>query len=119
MNPHISESAFIQRAGYGENSRGYQKLIKNGKRNISHKGILGFVKALKLNEKEAIYFENLVRLNQIKNDEERSHHFKKIQEAAKNKTSRAYVILQSQYHYFSKWYFVAIRELVKRFKSFA
>ncbi len=111
-NSRLSESAFIQRAGYGANSRGYLKLILAGKRNISHKAVLGFAKSLKLTEKEKGYFENLVYFNQSSEDEEKGYYFEKMQKFIKGKESEPYNLLKSQYHYVSRWYLIAIRELV-------
>ncbi len=112
INPRISESAFIQKAGYGANSRGYLKLIKQGKRNISHKGIIGFGKALSLKEKELNYFEHLDHFNQSQNEVDQNYHFNKLQKYIKGRESKAYLLLKSEYDYLSKWYLVAIREMV-------
>lgn len=112
QNSKLSESAFIQRAGYGANSRGYLKLIRSGKRNISHKGIHGFSNALKLSHEEFSYFESLVLFNQATEEQERELHFEKLKRSIKGRESNAYLLLQSQYNYLSRWYLVAIRELV-------
>ncbi len=110
--PAFSETAFIRKAGYGANSRGYLSLLIKGKRNLSSKKILGFAHALKLNEKETGYFESLVLFNQAKSDQDQSYYFSKLSKAIKGKRSYAYEVLKSQYNYYSKWYLVAIRELV-------
>lgn len=112
MNPSFSETAFIKKAGYGANSRGYFKLIVSGKRNLSSATILGFGQALKLSVKELEYFENLVLFNQGKNQKDKAYYFEKLSSKIKGKETEAYKLLKSQYNYLSKWYLIAIRELV-------
>ena len=110
-NPNYSATAFCRKAGFGENSRGYFGLIINKKRNLGPKGIRGFARALKLSEREALHFENLVSFNQAQAEEEKRHAYNRLKKSMRT-FSRAYEILSSQYHYLSSWYYVAIRELV-------
>lgn len=119
FNPSFSETAFIRKAGYGANSRGYFKLIVSGKRNLSSSAILGFGQALKLSVKELEYFENLVLFNQGKGQKDKAYYFEKLSSKIKGKETEAYSILKSQYNYLSKWYLIAIREMVslKEFKN--
>lgn len=110
-NPSYSESAFLKQAGFGPNSRGYFGLIVNGKRNLSSKSILGFGQALKLNDKEMSYFENLVHYNQADNDKDKAYYFGRVSQAIRGKETKAYELMRSQYNYFYNWYLVAIKEL--------
>lgn len=111
-NPSYSESAFIRQAGLGANSRGYLRLIVSGKRNLSYKTIMGFARCLKLSEAETTYFENLVYFNQATSDKDKSTYFERLSKAIKGKETSAYELLRSQYHYFTQWYLIAIRELI-------
>ena len=111
-NPQFSETAFIRKAGYCNNSRGYLGLIIKGKRNLSNQAIIKFARACEMNDREASYFESLVYFNQAKNAEDRDFYFQRISKANKNKNSKAHQLLESQYRYCSCWYVVAIRELV-------
>ncbi len=110
-NPSYSMTAFIMQAGFGVNSRGYFNLLISGKRNLSSKTILGFSKALKLNERQSYYFESLVHYNQANTESDKKYYFERLSKYIKGK-HQAYEILRCQYNYFSQWYMVAIRELV-------
>ena len=111
-NSQFSETAFIRKAGYCSNSRGYLGLIIKGKRNLSTKAIVRFAQACEMNSGESNYFENLVHFNQAKNIKERDFYFQRIAKKMKSKSPEVYQLLQSQYNYCSQWYVVAIRELV-------
>lgn len=97
-------------------SSGFYKELVDGKRNLSRALIVRFSSALKLNKKEAEYFENMVYFNDAKGIDEKKLYFKKMMASY---DSKAYKILSDQYEYFSKWYYVAIRELLSyiRFKD--
>jgi uncharacterized protein (TIGR02147 family) len=58
----------------------------------------------------------MVYFNEAKNIEEKKLYFKKMMASY---DSKAYKLLSDQYEYFSKWYYVAIRELLSyiRFKD--
>lgn len=111
-NPSYSESAFIQAAGFGKNSRGYLKLILEEKRNLTTKTSIGFAKALKLNAKETMYFENLVNFNQAKDEDEKIFFFERMKVCSQGEKSKPMEVLESQYRYISNWHLVALREIV-------
>lgn len=90
-------------------SSGFYKELVDGKRSLSRSLILKFSEALKLNKKEAEYFENMVYFNESKSIEEKRLYFKKMMASY---DSKAYKLLADQYEYFSKWYYVAVRELL-------
>lgn len=113
INPAYSESAFIQAAGMGKNSRGYLGLILKGKRNLALKTILGLASALKLDPKETMYFENLVHFNQAESEKEKIFFFERMKVSAQNEKNPAYEILEIQYRYLSQWHLVALREVVQ------
>ena len=112
LYPSYSETAFIMKAGLGANSRGYLGLIIRRKRNLSAKTILGFSKALKLSQKEALFFENLVLYNQSKSEKDKNLYFERMKKHIKGRRTDSFNLLESQYNYFTNWYVVAIRELV-------
>lgn len=111
-NPAFSASAFVMRAGLGKNSRGYLKLIIEGKRNLSQHTIRAFSDAMNLKAKEAIYFENLVCFNQAKSAKDRDHYFLRLQDAAAGHESHTFELMKSQYQFCSQWYHIVIWELV-------
>ena len=102
---------FAQRAHI--KSSGFYKELVDGKRSLSRSLILKFSEALKHNKKEAEYFENMVYFNESKTIEEKRLYFKKMMASY---DSKAYKLLADQYEYFSKWYYVAIRELLSYVK---
>jgi len=111
-DPHYSMSRFVRRAGLGENSRGYFKLVVGGKRNLTPHTVRRFSEALNLSPQEAIYFENLVFFNQSKSHRDQQYYFKRLTLTAKGYQTPQLELMESQYLYYSQWYFVAIRELV-------
>lgn len=111
-NSAFSVSAFLRKAGFGVNSRGYFKLILEGRRNLSPHTLLGFAQALGLEAKESMYFENLVYYNQSKTPKEREFYFGRLSASAEGNESKEFVLLKSQHTYYSHWYMVAVRQLV-------
>ncbi|MCS6838176.1 MAG: TIGR02147 family protein [Bdellovibrionaceae bacterium] len=112
-NYRFSRSALVQRAGLGINSRGYFRMIVEGKRNLSEFSIIGFGRAFQLSEKEIQYLENLVFFNQAKSEKDKLYYLGRLKNLARGgKTIKAVEVLQSQYRYLSTWYLAAIRELI-------
>jgi uncharacterized protein (TIGR02147 family) len=111
-NPSYSMSTFVRQAGLGENSRGYLKLIIEGKRNLTPNTVRRFMDALSLKGKDALYFENLVFFNQAKNGQDKQYYFERLEASAEGSGSKQFELLKSSYQYFTCWYYVAVRELV-------
>lgn len=99
---------FAKRAGFA--SPNFLQLVMQGKRNLSQQGIMKCLQALKLKKAEAEFFENLVRFNQSKTDEERNFYYTRI--AASKQYTELKVLEKAQYEYYSKWYHAAVREMV-------
>lgn len=91
-------------------SRSYFKLLLDGKRNLSPQAANKLARALKLRKKELVYFETLVLYNQAQSDDEKDRYFEYLM------TLRPSVPMEGmtpdQYEYFTKTYFVEIREMV-------
>ena len=111
LNPQYSMSSFTRRAGLGESSRGYLKLIIEGKRNLTTHTLRRFSEALGLAAKDALYFENLVYFNQAKTGKDRDFYFQRMAISASGQESKQFELLRSQYQYHSNWYYVAVREI--------
>ncbi len=93
----------------GINSSPYYKFVIEGKRNLSKATILKTCIALKLEERETEYFENLVFFNQAKTTEEKNIYFDRLVSARK---VRAFPqIKKDQLEYFQEWHHCVIREL--------
>lgn len=110
-HPHWSMSAFARKAGFGESSRGYLRLIMDGKRNLSTHTLTRLISAMSLDRREGAYFETLVHYNQARSQADRQFYFQRLEEQVSNVRSAPFDLLRSQVNYCSKWYYVAIREL--------
>jgi len=104
----FSYRSFAKDAGL--KSYNYLKLVMDGERNLSAKMLPHFTKGLKLNRQESEFFENLVYFNQAVSLEEKQAYYERLKRFQKYRAIKE--IEADQYEYFSKWYYVAIRELV-------
>lgn len=108
QNPHFSFRFFARLAGLA--SSGYLKMVMEGERNLSPAFIGKFSKALKLNKKEATYFEALVLFNQATSDAERDLYFERL--SALKPKSKLTGLQKDQLGYFTKKHYVVIREMI-------
>jgi uncharacterized protein (TIGR02147 family) len=94
----------------GFKAHSFLRLVMQGKSNLSSTSIDKVAKAFKFNPEEARFFRNLVNLNQATTSEEKQSFAKAI---LKSQTYRKiYPLRETQYQYFSCWYFSVVRELV-------
>ena len=108
QNPKYSFRFLTRQAGLSSSS--FLKHVMDGKRNLSPESIEKIAQALKLTREETTYFRKLVMANQSKTIEEKQRYAKEI---LRSKMYRqTHPLKESEYLYFSKWYFVAIRELL-------
>jgi uncharacterized protein (TIGR02147 family) len=107
-NPSFSYRYLSQKSGI--NSAPFYKFIIEGKRNLTKTTIIKTCIALKLNTREAEYFENLVFFNQAKAVTEKNFFFERLIEKKRNRSVTK--IRQDQFEYFSEWYHCVIREVV-------
>ncbi len=108
LNPSFSYRYLSQKAGI--NSAPFYKFIFEGKRNLTKATILKTCVALKLNDREAEYFENLVFFNQAKTVAEKNHFFERLVEKQRHRSAAK--VREDQFEYFSEWYHCVVRELV-------
>ena len=106
-NPAFSYRYFARRAGF--NSSGLYKDIVDGRTGITRSLVLRFANAMKLTKRQEEYFETLVCFNEAATIEEKDLYFERLM---KFRDSRACRIEASQYEYYSKWYYIAVRELL-------
>jgi uncharacterized protein (TIGR02147 family) len=64
---------------------------------------------MKLSPKQQEYFETMVYFNEAKTVEEKKLYFERLM---KYHNSKAFRVDANQYEYFSKWYYIAVRELL-------
>jgi uncharacterized protein (TIGR02147 family) len=110
--PSYSMSVFARMAGLGANSRGYLKMIVDGKRNLTPHTVRRFADALGLKAQEGLHFENLVYFNQAKNSEDRDYYFARLNSNSRSRDNPKFKMLRNHMNYYTRWYYVAIRELV-------
>jgi uncharacterized protein (TIGR02147 family) len=106
-NPAFSYRYFARRAGF--NSSGLYKDIVDGRTGITRSLILRFATAMKLSPKQQEYFEIMVYFNEAKTVEEKKLYFERLM---KYHNSKAFRVDASQYEYYSRWYYAAVRELL-------
>jgi uncharacterized protein (TIGR02147 family) len=107
QNPAFSYRFICMRAGLS--SPGFLTKIMQGGVNVSTKTALDLARVLKMNRQETRYFELLVQYCQAKTHEEQRFYFEQLLAA---RQGRARVLEPAQYELFSRWYYVAIRELL-------
>lgn len=109
LNPSgFSYRSFARTAGLG--SKSYLRMVIEGKRNIGAETIKKFSKALRFNQKEAVYFEALVHYNQAKSDSERDLYLKKI--VSLKVAYRFHNLDKETLKFFSNPYHIILREMV-------
>lgn len=96
----------------GLKSGGHISLILNGKANLKDRALEALVDLLKLSPSEGLYFRNLVHYNQAMTHEEQKHWFSRMNES---RDSSVTVLDVSQYVYYSRWYYPAVREALTVF----
>jgi uncharacterized protein (TIGR02147 family) len=92
----------------GLDSSFYVKVLQK-QMQLSLKSLPRLINFLNLGKKESDYFTLLVRFNRANKKEEMKHYFESIIEARELRTN---TLDAEKYEYFSKWYYVAIRELL-------
>ncbi|HAJ79543.1 MAG TPA: hypothetical protein DCO75_07195 [Fibrobacteres bacterium] len=106
--PSFSQRYFAKKAGF--NAHNFCTLVLLGKRNLSMDSIQKILKGIGLKGKTAIYFENLVYLNQAATFEDKDHYFKRLKQVGKK--TQFYQLHEKQFFFYEKWYYPVIRELL-------
>jgi len=102
----FSERSFAKEVGFASPS--YLKMILDGKRALSGKFLAPVAKALGLRRDEARFLAALVSFCEAKPGDAQTQALARLQQFRKFREVRA--IDPSQYAYFTRWYFVAVRE---------
>jgi uncharacterized protein (TIGR02147 family) len=106
-NPAFSYRYFALKAKV--NSSGLLKNVIDGKRGLGRGLIVRCAEAMKLKKKEAEYFECLVDFNEARTVEEKRIFFERLLALRK---PEAHQVQASQFEFYSKWYYSAIREWI-------
>jgi uncharacterized protein (TIGR02147 family) len=107
-NKTFSLKILADRAGF--KARDYILRVMNGSRNLSQSGAFMLSQALRLSEKEADYFRNLVGFNQAASTREKEFFLAKMTEIGKY--GKVQKLRREQFAYLSEWYYSALRSLL-------
>jgi uncharacterized protein (TIGR02147 family) len=107
LNSHFSYQVFADKAGI--KSKTYLYRVISGSKNLAKCSVLKVAKAINLNYRETEYFTAIVDFNNAKSIKDKEFYFKKIKQLSPGISGHS--LQSNQFDYFSKWYFVAIREL--------
>jgi uncharacterized protein (TIGR02147 family) len=107
-NKNFSYRFFAKSAGFS--SANFLRQVTDGKSKLSIKSIHKFIKGFKLGREEGQFFYHLVLLNQAKTTEEKEFHAHEILRCRSYR--EIHPLHESQYNYFSRWYYMSVRELV-------
>lgn len=101
----FSQRTFAREAALPASCSSLLPAVIRGRRQLSQNLRVKFGKAMKLGEREFRYFDLLVQFNQAKGMTEKNFFFAQL---AKFRTSRARIVGETQYRFFSKWYYSAV-----------
>lgn len=107
-NSAFSYRYFSMKCGY--KSPNFLKMVIDGQRNLSEESVDKFSTFFKLQKKEKTYFKLLVDFSQTKSVDYKREVSKKIM--AHTAFKKLHPLSQDYFEYCSKWYFIAIRELL-------
>lgn len=110
LKRHYSFRYFARKAGLS--SSNFLKLVMDGKRNLGATTIAKFVKALNLDDGEAVFFSDLVMLHQAETVAERNRAFERV--AANQRFRQARRLGGPLFEYLTHWYYPVVRELAGR-----
>lgn len=105
VDPGFSQRAFAREAELPPSCSSLLPSVIKGRRNLSANLRIKFAKALGLSERDFRYFDLLVQFNQAKGMIEKNHFFSLL---TKFRSSRARIVGEGQYRYYSKWYYSAV-----------
>ncbi len=105
-NPHFSHRMIANRLGCNPS---YYLKIMQGKRELSTRMLFKIADFIGLTKRETEYFESLVALKKAKTAREKKHFFEK---AVAQRSTKVKVLEKQKYEFYSKWYYVAILEVL-------
>ena len=105
VDPDYSQRSFAKEAGLPPSTSSLLPAVIKGRRQLSQNLRIKFGKALKLGERESRYFDLLVQFNQAKGMVEKNFFFAQL---SKFRSSRAHNVGETQFKFFSKWYYSAV-----------
>jgi uncharacterized protein (TIGR02147 family) len=111
-NPNFSYQLFSEKAGI--KSKGFLHNVIQGSRNLSKANVFGIIQSMKLNKKEASYFENLVAFNCADSLNERNIYYERLSQirSCEKTASQTTIVHQDQFEFYSRWYHSVIRSII-------
>ncbi len=103
-NPRFSYRFLTSQGGI--NPGNFSKMLK-GERNFTLSSAIQLAHVLKLSKRERDYFQAMILFCQAKNHDEKKRHFEELMTF---KESTVRVLDASQYMFYDKWYYTAVRE---------
>jgi uncharacterized protein (TIGR02147 family) len=117
-NSSFSYQYIANKAGF--RNKGFVYNIINGNKILSKSNIFKISQALNFNVYEAEYFENLVSFNQADNLKERNYFYERLSKIKNrgrgNHVTKAQLVREDQYEFYSYWYYGAIRSLIDMYE---
>lgn len=107
-NHRFSQRQFCAKCGFAAHN--FVTFVVKGSRNLSHSSIQKVINGLGLEKREALFFENLVLLNQAKTVIEKERYFQTLKNITKK--SSYHRINKEQFFFYEKWYYPVLRELM-------
>jgi uncharacterized protein (TIGR02147 family) len=108
-NPRFSYRSLTAQGGV--NAGNFAKMLK-GERNLSLGAAVKLGRALRLNKRERDYFQAMVLFCQAENHGEKKRCFEELMAF---KESSVRILDASQYRFYDKWYYTAVREALAFF----
>lgn len=101
----FSQRTFAKEAGLPASCSSLLPAVIKARRQLSQNLRVKFGKALRLSERDYRYFDLLVQFNQAKGMTEKNFFFAQL---SKFRSSRAQIVSETQYRFFSQWYYSAV-----------
>jgi uncharacterized protein (TIGR02147 family) len=105
-NAHFSHRLIAGKLGCNPS---YYLKIMQGTRELSMTMLFKIADFIGLTKRETNYFESLVQLKKAKTAREKKHYFEKV---ISQRSTKVKVLEKAQYEFYSKWYYVAILEVL-------
>ena len=105
-DPGFTQRGFAREIGLPPSGSSMLPAILKGRRNLSQNLRVKFSRALSLPERAGRYFDLLVQFNQAKSMVEKNFFFSQL---SRFHASKAHVLQESQFAYFSHWHYSAVR----------
>ena len=109
-SPVFSYKNFANKAGF--KTKSFLKMVITGKKNLSDASMQKVAKAIKLDDKAASFFEDLVAYNQAKSLKARNQLLERL--LARRAAGLGKLIQQAQHEFYSQWFHNTLRELLAR-----